>query len=95
LLEASHADAFRLAQGQPHPAFGDGSLAARLMRIYLPPLGYADDPEFLHALRIVARAVLKHTASRSNSDAAVSRAATVCKIQDAAHGGPQTQGSIG
>jgi hypothetical protein len=94
LQEASHADAFRRAQGLAHPAFGDGSLCARLMRLPFPPSLYADDPEFLHALRIVARAVLKHTAAQPNYDAAVGRLATVCVKKDAAHGGPQTQSSI-
>ncbi|MGB4829582.1 MAG: hypothetical protein WBP18_20310 [Paracoccaceae bacterium] len=62
LAETAAADRHCRALGRSHPQFGDGSLAARLMRAEIPPLTHADDPEFLHALRIVARAVLKHTA---------------------------------
>lgn len=95
LREASLADAFRSAQGLPHPAFGDGSLSARLMRLPISPLHYADDMEFLHALRIVARAVLKHNDALTNYDTEAGRPAIPRALQDATHGRPQTQGSIG
>lgn len=60
LAETSWADAFRLSRQSSHPEFGDGSLIARLSRLALPPLTYADDPDFLSSLRIVAEAVLTH-----------------------------------
>lgn len=61
LAQAETADDYRLNHGRCHPTYGDGSLVARLMRVGMPPLTHADDAEFLHALRIVADALLKHT----------------------------------
>jgi hypothetical protein len=63
--EAALAEEYRQKHGQVHPAYGDGSLVARLMKGKLPPLRFADDPEFLTSLKIAADAILDHTAQRS------------------------------
>ncbi len=62
LAEAAEADKFRHTANSAHPDYGDGSLAARLGKLALPPLCHGDDPEFLSSLRIAADAVLTHTA---------------------------------
>jgi hypothetical protein len=62
LCEVAIADACRQSSGQAHPAYGDGTLTARLMKRKIAPLQFADDPEFLASLKIAADAVLNHTA---------------------------------
>jgi hypothetical protein len=47
-------------------AHWSGSLASVLMQSPIPPLIYGDDPEFLSSLRIVADAVLTHTAQKGS-----------------------------
>jgi hypothetical protein len=59
--EADLADMHRQKASAAHPVFGDGSLTSRLMRSKIPPITFADDPEFLTALKIAADAVLNHT----------------------------------
>jgi hypothetical protein len=64
LLQASEvAERHRLAFHTCHPKFGDGSFVARLMRESFSALTLGDDPDLLHAMQVVARAILKHTMS--------------------------------
>jgi hypothetical protein len=63
LAEIEFARSHLNESGRSHPDLGDGSLFSRLLRADIPPSTAADTPEFLHALRIVADALLKHTAS--------------------------------
>jgi hypothetical protein len=67
VVEAERAGRHLQVFGRAHPRLGDGSLIARLMAGPLPPEPYADCPDFLHALRIAAEALLKHTAREKNS----------------------------
>jgi hypothetical protein len=62
LRDSEVAERHRLTFNTCHPKFGDGSLVSRLMREPLPALTFGDDPDLLHALQVVARSVLKHTA---------------------------------
>lgn len=62
ICEATIADDYRNATGRAHPDFGDGTLVARLVLEKVPPLSFADDPEFLSSLKIAADAVLHHIA---------------------------------
>jgi hypothetical protein len=67
LIETDEANGYRLAHGRSHPAYGDGSLIARLMKMPVHPLDYGDEPAFLTALCIVADAVLTHNAAQETS----------------------------
>jgi hypothetical protein len=62
LKQARQAHEGRDRQRICHIHDGDGSLASLLLKRPIPPLTYGDDPEFLSSLRIVADAVLTHTA---------------------------------
>ena len=57
--EAAHAHWHR--HGTAHPAFGDGSLGARVMALSPRPEPFANDGDFLRALRTAAGALLNHS----------------------------------
>lgn len=46
--------------GHAHPHFGDGSLMARCHQMHAGLEAFADDPDFLHALGTVTKALLQN-----------------------------------
>ena len=60
LAETDAAETHLRRYGITHPAFGDGSLMARLLPLSPPAEPFAHDPDFLHALSVVVESLLSH-----------------------------------
>ncbi|WP_374644539.1 hypothetical protein [Tabrizicola sp.] len=59
LAETQIAAEYLDRHGRPHPQLGDGSIAARCLRLFPPSESFCD-PQFLRALQLACAALVRH-----------------------------------